>query len=118
MTLGSEVFTQAPPYFIGFALIIFAFAHFTRQRNEALKDRAEALEEERERDKKRLNEVELETNEKIEKLNNQIDTLEAKIDEMKALYDSEIKRLQDLLLDAQREGFRLKGILTENGITY
>lgn len=116
--MGNEIFTQAPPYFIGFALVIFAFAHFTRQRNGALKDRAEALEAQRKRDKDRLDEVELETGEKIEKLNAQIDALEGKIDEMKRMYDSEIKRLQEMLLDSQREGFRLKGILADNGIRF
>ena len=116
--MGTEIFTQAPPYFIGFALVIFAFAHFTRQRNEALKDRAEALEAQRKKDKDRLDEVELETGEKIEKLNIQIDALEGKIDEMKRMYDSEIKRLQEMLLDSQREGFRLKGILADNGIRF
>ena len=118
MSMGTEIFTQAPPYFIGFALVIFAFAHFTRQRNEALKDRAEALEAQRKKDKDRLDEVELETGEKIEKLNIQIDALEGKIDEMKRMYDSEIKRLQEMLLDSQREGFRLKGILADNGIRF
>lgn len=118
MSLGTEVFTQAPPWFIGFALVIFALAYFTRQRNEALKERAKSLEEQRKADKQRFEQSESETNDRIEKLNKQVDDLEAKIDEMKKMYDSEIKRLQELLLDSQREGFRLKGILTDNGINY
>ncbi|WP_423058716.1 hypothetical protein [Brevibacterium linens] len=107
MNLGPDVFTAAPPLAIGIALIIAAGGWALVQYGKAAAARARA---------KNIDDLKSEHDADLAQLKGEVADLRAEIKRLRADYDGEIRRLQNLLLEEQREAFRLRGLLAAAGI--